>query len=246
MNPKIIISFISGAATGIGGSFIFLKKHFEKKTEREIDEIRKWAMECKRYGKEMKTYADEMYELSTGKEAPKEGFTDEEIRDYISQKEKNGEISTKINRRKPENEIREIEESYDSIQEALVEKENNDYLSSLIDYTQFAKQGAAYEHPNEEPGVPTIELITALEYDRKPTNDKVELSYYSGDDILCYEETEEVVENPEELIGEEALFAFGSPDYEDPNEIFVRNNLRSIDYRVISYDGCYQDLFGEI
>lgn len=253
MNPKIIISFLLGAGVGVGGSFLGFKKFFEVKTAKEIKEMREYSHECRKYADEMKKYADEMYELATGKEAPEKGFTKEEIINYISSEElkleKNDEkskIIDKINRRKEENEIKEVEESYNDIQEALEEKEKNDYLDSLHDYTQYSRDRSAYEHPEEEPGIPRIELITGLEFDNsKPMNEKITLYYYEGDDILCFEESEEIIPNPEELIGEEALYAFGSPDYDDPDEIFVRNNMRSEDYQIIKYDTAYKDAVGE-
>lgn len=238
MNPKIIISFLCGAAAGVGGSFIFFKKYFEAKSTKEILEMREWAHDCKKYGTEMKKYADEMYELATGKTPPSEGFTKEEIIDYL-------EVQGKINRRNPEKEIIDIESTYDSIQEAIAEESNGGYLDSLTDYTKYSKDKVDFEHPNEEVGIPRIELITAEEYDNSmPLNTKTILEYFSGDDILCYEESGEVIINPEEYVGEEALHAFGSPDYEDPNEVFVRNNQKGADFQVIMFEGSYVENYG--
>ena len=235
MNLKVIISFLCGAAAGVGGSFFFFKKHFEAKATKEILEMREWAYDCQKYGKEMKKYADEMYELATGKEAPSEGFTNEEIVDYLKG-------HGKINRRNPEKEIIDIEETFNSVQEAIQEESNSDYLSSLTDYTKYSKERVDYEHPNDEIGMPRIELITAEEYDNSmPMNTKTILEYYEEDDILCYEESGEVIINPEEYIGEEALHAFGSPEYEDPNEIFVRNNQKGADFQVIMYESSYAE-----
>lgn len=238
MNMKVIFSFFCGAAVGVGGSFFFFKKYFETKATKEILEMREWAQECKKYGAEMKKYADEMYELATGKEAPSEGFTKEEMVDYLSK-------NNKINRRNPKKEIIDVEESYNDIQEAISEKKNNDYLSSLTDYTKYSKDKTAFEHPNDEVGIPRIELITAEEYDNsKALYSKIGLEYYAEDDILCYEADGSIIQNPEELIGIEALHAFGSPDYEDPNEVFVRNNQKSADYQVILFEGSYLNAYG--
>lgn len=253
MNPKIVISFLIGAGVGVGGSFLGFKKFFEAKMAKEIKEMREYSHECKKYAEEMKKYADEMYELATGKESPKDGFTKEEIIDYISSKElkseknaQNSEKTNKINRRKEEYEIKSIEEEFDNIQEAIAKDDQNDYLEALHDYTQYSRDPAAYEHPKEEIGMARIELITALEFDNAmPMNEKIALDYYQEDDILCYEETDEIVQDPEELIGEEALHAFGSPDYEDPDEVFVRNNMRSEDYQIILHENSYRDAVGE-
>ena len=99
-----------------------------------------------------------------------------------------------VQRRLEEKEIIDIEEAYNDVREAVAEKERNDYTQSLTDYTQYSRDKSAYEHPNDEPGVPRIELITAEEYDlTPPLYSKVILSYYEDDDILCYEESNEML-----------------------------------------------------
>ena len=170
MNPKIIISFFIGTAVGVGGSFYGFKKYFETKTAKEIKEMRDYAHECNKYAQEMKKYADEMYELATGKEAPKEGFTKEEIVDYISSKElkleksgQNVQFVDKINRRKAENPIIDIEKEYNDLQDALADEEHNDYLDSLHDYTQYSRDASAYEHPEEvsrQAEIPAIQQLS--------------------------------------------------------------------------------------
>ena len=95
MSPKVIISFVLGAATGVGGSFIFFKRKYEKKADEEISEMRELLHQYKKYAKEMKSYADEMYEGITGKEIPEEGFSDDEIRDFNSKKEKKDQNNSK-------------------------------------------------------------------------------------------------------------------------------------------------------
>ena len=52
MNIKLILAFTAGTGVGVGGSFIFFKRYFEKKAEKEIAEMREWAHECKKYGNE--------------------------------------------------------------------------------------------------------------------------------------------------------------------------------------------------
>lgn len=256
MSPKIVISFFVGAGVGVAGSFFGFKKYFEMKTAQEIKEMRDYAHECQKYAKEMKKYADEMYESITGKKPPEEGFSKEEIIEYIAQNNLDKDYITtdpetgavKFNRRREEAEIKSIEEEYDNIQDALTQStlNNESYLNSLTDYTKYGKDPSAFEAPIEDVGVPRIELISSMEYDNsKPLNEKLMLSYYEDDDILCYEETAEIIQNPEELIGMEALHAFGSPDYEDPDEIFVRNNQRSEDYVITRFEGSYREVYGD-
>ena len=141
--------------------------------------------------------------------------------------------------------IENIEEEYDSIEEAIVESELNDgvkdyFDQAMTDYTAYSKNKEAYEHPEEEPGVPIIELITQWEYDNEAlSNDKRNLTYFEDDDTLC-DEDDEIIDNPAQYIGEEALTAFGSPDEDEENIIHVRNNSRSCDYEIERIKDSYQ------
>lgn len=256
MSPKIITSFMLGAATGVGGSFIFFKRKYEKKADEEISEMRELLHQYKKYAKEMKSYADEMYEGITGKEIPKEGFSDDEIRDFNSNKEKKDQNNSKkelnitnlqrhssINRRREDEKIKDVEEFYENLDEAVKSGEIDDYKAAIVDYTQYSKDKSAYEHPEEEPGIPRIELITMLEYDNDhPEYDKQELKYFEFDDVLC-DEHDSPINNAEEVVGCEALFSFGSPDLEDPDIVYVRNNKTSVDYSIVRYEGSYGDFY---
>jgi len=70
--------------------------------------------------------------------------------------------------------------------------------------------------------------------------DKVTLLYYAKDDVVT-ETDEEVVSNPEELIGVEALVRFGADTLEDPDTVHVRNEILSIDYEIIRIDKSYSE-----
>ena len=259
MNPKMIISFLLGAGMGTGISFIFLKKKYEKKADEEIAEMRELLHQYRKYGCEMKEYADEMYESVTGKEPPEKGFTDEEIRDYISEKELKSKHNSKkeinivnlqrhtdINRRKDDEKIDEVEKMYEDIQGAILDDEINDYQKAMTDYTRYSQDKDKFEHPEDEIGMPRIEIITEFEYDNDNVNhEKQEVVYYEGDDTLCNEH-DIPIDNPEELVGSEALFAFDSPDEADPDLVHVRNNKTGVDYKITRYEGTFAEISGVV
>jgi hypothetical protein len=66
-------------------------------------------------------------------------------------------------------------------------------------------------------------------------HDKVSLYYYSVDDILC-DENEEIFENAERFIGEEALSLLG-----DGAIIWVRNEPLTIDYEILTINKSYAE-----
>ena len=258
MNTRIIVAFLAGMGVGVGGSFIFFKRYFEKKADAEIAEMRELMHKYKKYGREMKEYADKMYESVTGQEVPEKGFTDDEIRDYISFNEKKAKNNSKkeiniinlqrhtdINRRKDDEPIESEEKFYEEITDFLLDKDENDYEKAMTDYTRYSKDKSAYEHPEDEIGMPRIELITEFEYDNDNSSgfDKQELVYYEGDDVLC-NDNDIPIDNPEELVGTEALFAFDSPDEADPDLVHVRNNRTGVDYKITRYEGTFAEVAG--
>ena len=64
------------------------------------------------------------------------------------------------------------------------------------------------------------------------------LSYFSGDGVIMDSDTEEVIDNGIDLVGEENLEKFG--EYE-PEVVYVRNESNKTDYEVILEDRTYKD-----
>lgn len=69
--------------------------------------------------------------------------------------------------------------------------------------------------------------------------DKATIHYYSLDDILT-DENEDVIENYNNIIGDEALSCFGM-DSEDPDIVYVRNERFGTDYEIIRVEKKYYD-----
>lgn len=74
-------------------------------------------------------------------------------------------------------------------------------------------------------------------------HDKVTLTYYEGDDTLA-DETEEIIADVSETIGDEALKCFGQGS-DDPDVVYVRNERLGIDYEVVRQGNKYSDLCDE-
>lgn len=67
--------------------------------------------------------------------------------------------------------------------------------------------------------------------------DKVSVTYYA-DGVLA-DEYDEVVENVDEIVGEESLTHFG--EYED-DSVFVRNDKLKCDYEILLDQRNYSDI----
>ncbi len=69
--------------------------------------------------------------------------------------------------------------------------------------------------------------------------DKVQLKYYSEDNVLLDENDDEIAPGlVKTVIGEEALLNFGL-DSENPNTVYVRNHSLNVDYEVLKFEDRY-------
>lgn len=91
----------------------------------------------------------------------------------------------------------------------------------------------------EQPDKPYI--ISREDYD--DTNfhyDKEELGYYVKDDTLC-DENEEIISDPDYTVGGDSLTKFGE-ESEDPDIVYVRNELISTDFKIIRMNESYREV----
>lgn len=67
--------------------------------------------------------------------------------------------------------------------------------------------------------------------------DKINISYYEGDDTLC-DDNERVIVDVEATVGYDNLTRFGDHS-KDKNTVYIRNAQYSVDYEVVRNDGEY-------
>lgn len=85
-------------------------------------------------------------------------------------------------------------------------------------------------------------LITAESYDDEyPHFDKIELEYYTGDDILVDISAEEEIADPERIVGD-CLDKYGFRTNDEERVIFVRNFNHGADYEISKVFG---NFYGE-
>ena len=112
----------------------------------------------------------------------------------------------------------ELEEEEYQAEEA--DKAEYEYIANIY------KEGGADNMPSSEPREPyTIEPIEFGELDGYKT---FELTYY--EDGILEDEDYEIVRNPEEILGPDALGSFG--EYED-DSVFVRNERLRADFQIL-------------
>lgn len=82
-------------------------------------------------------------------------------------------------------------------------------------------------------------IIHRDEFGEKTDHSKVTLTYYEDDDILC-DEDDKPIENKERLVGEGNLDRFGHGS-NNPNTVYIRNELLSLDAEVIKNPSSYTE-----
>jgi hypothetical protein len=73
----------------------------------------------------------------------------------------------------------------------------------------------------------------------EPGYDQITLTYYEGDNVLAAED-DSVIDNLDQVVGEENLSRFGDGTG-DENTMFIRNEKFKSDYEVVRSDGKYVD-----
>lgn len=99
---------------------------------------------------------------------------------------------------------------------------------------------------NKEPLTPSSEdktedqiyLITPMQYDSETLYEKRVLTYYEGDDTLCDELTDEILDI-ENFIGVENVKSFGNQTEDDPYIMHIRNNKFGCVYEVVKDERSY-------
>lgn len=119
------------------------------------------------------------------------------------------------------------------------EKPDIEALNTLTEDYKTSEPDADLEPllPEEEevvtdPDDIPMSVISKSQYeDENPRFDKITLTYFEGDDVLC-DETETPIRDTEGLIGPDALGSFGK-DSGDRNVVYVRNLDVETDFEVI-------------
>lgn len=98
---------------------------------------------------------------------------------------------------------------------------------------------AEQESPPEDEPEEEIFTVTEEEIESYDNFENIDLTYYAEDDILC-DDQEQVIEDPEAIIGD-ALTKFGvESDY--PDTVYVINERVRAIFEVLMVEGSYQEI----
>jgi len=94
------------------------------------------------------------------------------------------------------------------------------------------------EEPESKEDPSYIELVTADDWDAEEELNRVELTYYEDDEVVC-DEDEQRVDDAEDLLGHEALHSFGTNLLNPDDVIYVKNHWMETIYQVTRIHNSY-------
>lgn len=110
---------------------------------------------------------------------------------------------------------------------------DNKEIIEKMNYSSFSKKEKKETKEVERPYVITPGEFGECGYGT------VSLTYYA-DDVLTYEEDDELIDNRDEIVGNDAVNHFG--EYED-DSVFVRNDAKKCDYEILYDQRNYHDIY---
>ena len=146
-------------------------------------------------------------------------------------------------------ETQESETDISETEEVPVEDDRPEGLRKAEELASKLNYNALY---NKEPLGGTTEkkpedqiyLISPEQYESETIYDRRTLTYYEGDDILCDELSDEVLDI-ENTIGIENVEEFGNNFEDDPYLMHIRNNTFGCVYEVFKDERSYSAVMGE-
>lgn len=201
---KNMIFFAIGLIVGAGVGILSVKNHYETMANNEIEEVRE-AYQKKSVSKEL---ADKNSEVK---------------KELFDQNTKNRFHKEELNRYSELTNV--YAENHNVFSNPIDDDEDEDESDDPYEY--------AVNHSGPSEGYLEPHLISEEEFaSEKLFYDKAMIEYYA-DGVAILEETDEIVDSIEDLIGPDIL---GNVTLEDNTTIFVRNDNRSTDYGIIFYD----------
>lgn len=233
---KYILVFGAGAALGAVVTRKLLREKYDQIIEDEVNEVVNYYKDKLRRVED--AAAEEVKNISN------EPCTDEvKCDDAVEEDEEEGEARENVEEQKLQ--YKKLVTNYS----AAFNQQNK---------PKFEPDPAEEEYPEEDEEIEAEldsfdkarvrnddpYIITIDDYNTTNSHyDKITVTYYSEDDVLA-DENEEIISDPNSIIGEDALLNFGEGS-DDADIVYVRNEKIAVDYEVIRvYKSYSRDILG--
>lgn len=208
---KYLVAFGAGAIVGSLVTWKLINDAYEQKSKDDMDEVRRLMLD--------KHLVDD---------------------DTVEEESKSDEIVVPTT---------VIVEKPDLMEYATKLRENGYGTSGYVDYSKITPDGdeidddvdEVLEYENDIPSEEKVDkpyIITPDEFGEYDDYEQISLTYFGEDGILA-DENDEIVDDPDGVIGMESLIHFGI--FED-DTVFVRNDALKCDYEVCWDNRKYVDV----
>lgn len=93
------------------------------------------------------------------------------------------------------------------------------------------------EESSRTPGAPYV--ITQEEFFENETNyEQMQMTYYAGDDVLVDEDSKEMLQNSDAVVGDDNLTRFGHGS-KDKHIVYIRNDEKQLEFEIARSHGKY-------
>lgn len=139
----------------------------------------------------------------------------------------------------------EQEEKKDIAKEAIHKPDITEYAKILKkeNYVNYSdKDPNSMDDNHQMKKVSRVESVSPSEFGENEEYDRIVLNYFS-DDILADDESGEIIDNPDYLVGNDFASHFG--DYES-DTVFIRNDTEETYYEICRDDRTYDEVVGNV
>ena len=217
---KVLLAFGVGSGLGSLVAYRMAKKSFESELEKEIADVKANYRLLRKEDYETPT---EFLEKKRPEILRDEALASMEINSIIEHAKLNAELAEEASR-------------YNAFERGDIP--DKELLPSDANETLYENLKAM--RTDDAPF-----LISVAEYfDDCRENTKLSITYFAGDNIICYED-DSVMLDPEESFGIINLSRFGVAS-DSEHIVYVRNPRTSVDYEIVRDDGKYADMIAHL
>ena len=220
---KNVIIFIAGIGFGAFTAKIILDKKYDKIITELEDEL---VNQYDEKNEQLAIYSESDVEATAAVYEQLQKEKTELVDDYIENDIE--QVKKQMAKFKPEGNLKQLATNYNKI----FNGQDPDTVRAM------PKTFVKLTMDNDKPYV-----ITVQEYSESdPTFEQTTITYYDQDDTLV-DENEEPIADVTAVIGDQALDKFGEGS-DDPDIVYVRNEVLSTDYEVIRIHKSYAEVIG--
>lgn len=250
MNKNNIVTFgagfIMGAAVGVGGFYLYFRravKKIQQTADDQVHQLEKYYGKTDEYKREERFPDYEEDTLSEAQNGRHNGILSNEQRADIKEQQKrlqaNWAGTTNYAKMYQNKEEESLANGIDPAEmEFPTEEESEEHIQTLKDIGAISDEEKYHEEHQKNKNRPP-KIISAEDASELPGYIEERTLYYYTEDEVLVDDSEEMIDDPEILIGD-ALDKFGFAQ-NDERIIFVLNYAQDVCYEIQKVNGAFSE-----